>query len=40
MIHKINTEPINRELPSEYADRLGILYTQQVSLKHKKEKGL
>ena len=39
MIHKINTEPINKELPSEYADRLGILYTQQVSLKHKKEKG-
>jgi adenine-specific DNA-methyltransferase len=27
------------ELPSEYADRLGIHYTQQVSIKHKKDNG-
>lgn len=32
-------EPFNKELPSEYADRVGIYYTQQVSLKHKKDSG-
>lgn len=34
-----NNEPLSHELPSEYADRLGIYYTQQVSKKHKKDKG-
>ncbi|MFM2284306.1 MAG: hypothetical protein RL222_1810, partial [Bacteroidota bacterium] len=32
-------EPFIDELPSDYADRLGIYYTQQVSIKHKKENG-
>lgn len=32
-------EPFENELPSEYADRLGIYYTKLVSLKHKKENG-
>jgi adenine-specific DNA-methyltransferase len=39
MDEKINTEPFNKELPSEYADRLGIYYTKQVTQKHKKDNG-
>jgi adenine-specific DNA-methyltransferase len=39
MIGTINIEPFSGELPSEYADRLGIYYTQQVTTKHKKDKG-
>ena len=35
----INIEPFNQELPSHYADRLGIYYTQQVTIKHKKNNG-
>nr|MBK9652307.1 Eco57I restriction-modification methylase domain-containing protein [Bacteroidota bacterium] len=35
----INIEPFNQELPSDFADRLGINYTQQVTAKHKKENG-
>jgi adenine-specific DNA-methyltransferase len=35
----INIEPTINELPSEYADRLGIYYTNQVTKKHKKESG-
>lgn len=35
----INIEPLDKELPSEYADRLGIYYTQQVTTKHKKNNG-
>lgn len=34
-----NIEPFENELPSEYADRLGIYYTKLVSAKHKKENG-
>lgn len=39
MTNKINIEPFNQELPSEFADRLGIYYTQQVTPKHKKDNG-
>lgn len=36
---RINIKPFDEEWPSEYADRLGISYTQQVTTKHKKENG-
>ena len=36
---KINTQPFAKELPSEYADRLGVYYTQQVTQTHKKSNG-
>lgn len=39
MTEKINIAPFDKELPSEYADRLGIYYAKQVSQKHKKESG-
>jgi adenine-specific DNA-methyltransferase len=39
MNKKINTDPFDKELPSEYADRLGVYYTKQVTQKHKKESG-
>jgi len=39
MNKQINIEPFNQELPSDFADRLGIYYTQQVSAKHKKDNG-
>lgn len=35
----INVEPFNQELPSDFADRLGIYYTQQVTTTHKKING-
>jgi adenine-specific DNA-methyltransferase len=35
----INIEPFKQELPSDFADRLGIYYTQQVTALHKKENG-
>lgn len=35
----IDTQPLNNELPSDYADRLGIYYSQKVSTTHKKENG-
>jgi len=35
----INIKPFNHELPSDFADRLGIYYTQQVTAKHKKDNG-
>lgn len=35
----INIEYFEQELPSEYADRLGVYYTKLVSSKHKKENG-
>lgn len=35
----INIEPFNQELPSDFADRLGIYYTQQVTTSHKKING-
>lgn len=39
MIDKLHIEPFEKEQPSEYADRLGIIYAKQVSVKHKKENG-
>jgi adenine-specific DNA-methyltransferase len=39
MTDEINTDPFDKELPSEYADRLGIYYTKQVTQKHKKDSG-
>ncbi|HBL75992.1 MAG: methyltransferase [Bacteroidetes bacterium GWF2_42_66] len=39
MDNKLYIEPFERELPSDYADRLGIYYTQQVTTKHKKDNG-
>lgn len=35
----VKIEPLNNELPSEYADRLGVAYTKLVSATHKKENG-
>lgn len=39
MTNNINIEPLNQELPSEFADRLGIYYAKQVTSKHKKDNG-
>jgi len=39
MTKKININPFDKELPSEYADRIGIYYTKQVTQKHKKDNG-
>lgn len=39
MIEKPNIEPLKGELPSNYADRLGIYYSQLVTPKHKKDGG-
>jgi adenine-specific DNA-methyltransferase len=39
MTEKINITPFENEMPSEYADRLGIYYTKSVSIKHKKDNG-
>lgn len=35
----IDIEPYYLELPSNFADRLGVYYTQQVTSKHKKDNG-
>ena len=35
----ITIEPFKQELPSDFADRLGIYYTQQVTTTHKKVNG-
>ena len=39
MIEKLYIKPYENEQPSEYADRLGITYAKQASLKHKKDNG-
>ena len=39
MIEKINIENLTDELPSSYADTLGIYYSKNVSSNHKKDKG-
>jgi len=39
MTEIINIDPCDKELPSEYADRLGVYYTKQVTQKHKKDNG-
>ena len=35
----VNIEPLYNELPSDYADRLGVYYTNKVTVQHKKESG-
>jgi len=32
-------DPLDKELPSEFADRLGVYYTKNVDSKHKKDNG-
>lgn len=39
MSNIINIEPFNQELPSDYADRVGVYYAQQMTTKHKKDNG-
>lgn len=39
MISESVIQPVPNELPSEFADRLGELYTKKVSSEHKKENG-
>lgn len=39
MNEKVNINPLENELPSNYADRLGIYYAKQVTQKHKKDNG-
>ena len=39
MIKSINIQPLHNELPSHFADRLGILYAKTVSSQHKKDNG-
>lgn len=39
MSKTIDIEPLALELPCDYADRLGLRYTEQVTPKHKKEYG-
>ncbi|MBA3986479.1 MAG: N-6 DNA methylase [Bacteroidota bacterium] len=36
---KMNIEPLLNELPADYADRLGVIYTSKVTKEHKKENG-
>ena len=39
MGNKHSIQPIEQELPSRFADRLGVVYAYSVSQQHKKEKG-
>ncbi len=39
MENRNSIQPIQNELPSQFADRLGILYASSVSQQHKKENG-
>lgn len=39
MFSLLNNDPIENELPSIYADRLGLFYTSQVNIQHKKDNG-
>lgn len=39
MDEKLNLPIITNELPSEYADRLGVSYANEVNAKHKKDNG-
>ncbi len=34
-----NSNSLNQELPTDYADRMGVDYTRQVTIKHKKVNG-
>lgn len=39
MENKTSIQPIEQELPSQFADRLGVMYASLVSQQHKKENG-
>jgi adenine-specific DNA-methyltransferase len=39
MTQAINLQPLDNELPSHFADRLGVLYTKTVTTQHKKDNG-
>lgn len=39
MIDKLNIHPLENELPSHFADRVGQVYAKAVTTQHKKEKG-
>lgn len=39
MAQAINLQPIDNELPSHFADRLGVLYSKTVTTQHKKDNG-
>jgi adenine-specific DNA-methyltransferase len=39
MLNNISIQPIVNELPSVFADRLGVYYASKVNQEHKKEKG-
>lgn len=39
MIDELYIDPFDNELPSAYADRLGVYYTKKVTTKHKKDNG-
>lgn len=39
MSHAANLLPFENELPSQFADRLGVLYAKTVTAKHKKDHG-
>lgn len=39
MKQAINFQPLDNELPSHYADRLGLLYAKTVTTQHKKDNG-
>lgn len=38
-LNKNGISPLKAELPSDYADRLGVLYSESVTLEHKKTNG-
>ena len=39
MTQAINLQPFDKELPSHFADRLGVLYAKTVTTQHKKDNG-
>jgi adenine-specific DNA-methyltransferase len=39
MVNNKSIQPFANELPSHFADRLGVYYTSLVNQEHKKEKG-
>ncbi len=39
MMKIVEIQPFENELPSDYADRLGVLYAKSVSSQHKKDNG-
>ncbi|HEV8080964.1 MAG TPA: N-6 DNA methylase [Chitinophagaceae bacterium] len=39
MTRSVNLQPLEKELPSHYSDRLGVLYARTVTKQHKKDNG-